>query len=105
MADGEKTWKIRKRKTARYSAEKRLLSESEHKRVVRIPLIVWLRPIVVEPHVVFVVVEVEHVRIAVGVGDSRDTPSRTPPAQNGARLYSIGDRKSRKRIAPSNSFL
>jgi len=45
-----------------------ILSETEDERVVRIPLVVWLRPVVVEIHAVVVVVEVEHVRIAVGIG-------------------------------------
>ena len=75
-------------------AEKSILSETEHDLVVRIPLVVRLGPVVVEPHAVIVVVEVEHVRIAVRVGDLRDTPSETLPAQNGAWLYSMCDQKS-----------
>jgi hypothetical protein len=86
--------RTRKRKTAQYSAEKRILSETEHDHIVGIPLIVRPCPVVVEVHTVIVVVEVEHVRIAVRVGLSRDTPSVTLPTQDSAGLNSVRDRKS-----------
>lgn len=45
-------------------AEKKTVSETEHKLVVRIPGVVGLRPIVVQPQTIVVAFEVEDVRVA-----------------------------------------
>ena len=68
MAVGGKTWRIQKRKTAACKvAEKKTVSETEHKLVVRIPRVVGFRPIVVEPQTVVIPIQVEDVRVAIGV--------------------------------------
>ena len=46
---------------------KKALSETENKLVLRIPLVVRLRPIVIEPQSIVIVFQVEHVRIATGI--------------------------------------
>ncbi|MEK9175709.1 MAG: hypothetical protein AAB795_03940 [Patescibacteria group bacterium] len=56
-----------KRKTALYKRGKKILSEAEHKLIVRIPLVRGLRPIVVEPQTIGITVEVENVRVTVTV--------------------------------------
>jgi hypothetical protein len=69
LAAGRRILLILKRKTATCKVtEKKTVSETEHELVVRIPLIVRLRPIVVEPQTVFVPFEVKDVRVAVLVG-------------------------------------
>ncbi|MEI6490796.1 MAG: four helix bundle protein [bacterium] len=71
----KKISRIPKRKTTTSEvAEKKAVSETEHELVVRIPLIVRPRPIVVEPQTVAIAFELEDVRVAVGVG-SCETPS------------------------------
>ena len=57
-----------KRKTATLSHGKKTVSETENELVVRIPLIVRFRPIVVQPQTVIIVFQLEDVGIAVGVG-------------------------------------
>lgn len=44
-----------------------MLSETEHKGVVRIPMIVRISPVVVQPETVLIVFDVEHLRIPVGI--------------------------------------
>ena len=45
-----------------------MFAETEHDLVVEIPLVVRIRPVGVEPRLAVVVpLEVEHVRVAVGV--------------------------------------
>ncbi len=82
MAAGNEIWKLtRKRKTAtRKAAEKIVLAETKNKLIVGIQLIVGIRPIVVEPQATVIVVQVENVRIAIGVGLC-DTPSLPLPTQ------------------------
>ena len=65
---GRKAWRIQKRKTATFEiAEKKTVSETEHKLVVRIPRVVGFRPIVVQPQTIVVAFEVEDVRVVIGV--------------------------------------
>jgi hypothetical protein len=65
---GRKIWRIQKRKTAvSKTAEKKIVSETEYKLVVRIPRVVGFSPIVVEPQTVVVPVQAEDVRVAIGV--------------------------------------
>lgn len=56
------------------------VAETEHDRVVEIPLVVRIRPIGVEPRLaVIVVLDVEHVRVAIGVGYVRGATRTTAP--------------------------
>ena len=65
---GRRAGKILKRKTTISKLwKKKTVSETERKLVGRIPLIVGLRPIVVEPQTVVVAFEVEDVRVAIAV--------------------------------------
>ncbi|OGI32467.1 MAG: hypothetical protein A2271_04510 [Candidatus Moranbacteria bacterium RIFOXYA12_FULL_35_19] len=51
------------------NAEKKILSEAKDNLIVSIPLVVRLRPIVIQPRLaVIVAIHIEHVRIAVRVG-------------------------------------
>lgn len=60
---------ILKRKTATCKVtEKKIVSETEYELIVRIPLIVGFRPIIVEPQTVVMMFEVKDVRVAVLVG-------------------------------------
>lgn len=66
---GRRIWGILKRKTAILEiTEKKRVSETEHELVVRIPLVVGFRPIVVQPQTVVVAFQLEDVRVAIGVG-------------------------------------
>ena len=66
---GEKVWIIPRRKTATYDGRgKGALVTTEEELIVEIPLIVRIRPIVVEPQPVLVAFELEDVRIAIRVG-------------------------------------
>jgi len=67
LAVGKKVWKILKRKTALSSAEKIILSKAEDKLVLRIPPVVRIGPIIVQPQTVFVAFQVKDVRIAARV--------------------------------------
>ncbi len=58
---------------------KKALSKTEHKLIVRIPPIVRLRPIVVEPRPILIAFNVEHLRIAVRV-ELHDVPPLPLPA-------------------------
>ena len=65
---GRKVWRILKRKTATFEiAEKKTVSKTEYKLVVRIPPVVGFRPVVVQPQTVVIAFEVEDIRVAVGV--------------------------------------
>ena len=64
----EKSGESKKEKPQPIRSRKEAVSEAEHELIVRIPLVVRLRPIVVQPQTVIVRFEVENVRIAVGVG-------------------------------------
>jgi hypothetical protein len=102
-----------KRKTATYknraSRKKKRVSETEYELVVRIPLVVGFRPIVVQPQPVVVAFQVEHVRVAVGVGFVRRAAQVT--ADLGADglpeivPYFIRDRESRSAPHQVFSFL
>jgi len=50
----------------------KIVATQEHPAVVAIPVVVGVVPIRIEPTVVVVVFDVEHVRIAVGIGIVRD---------------------------------
>jgi arsenate reductase-like glutaredoxin family protein len=78
LAAGKRIWITHQRKTATYKDRgKKTVSEAEHELVVRIPRVVGFRPIVVEPQAVLVAFQVEHVRVAIGVGLC-DAPSMPP---------------------------
>jgi hypothetical protein len=47
---------------------KKIRAEAEDEHVVRIPLIVGFRPIVVQPQTVGVAFHVENVRVAIAIG-------------------------------------
>ncbi len=47
---------------------KKTVSEAENELVVRIPLVVGFRPVIVEPRAVIVAFEVENFRVAVRIG-------------------------------------
>jgi hypothetical protein len=65
---GRRIWKTLKRKTAIFKiTEKKIVSETERKLVVRIPRVVGFRPIVVQPQTVVIAFEVEDVRVSIGV--------------------------------------
>ena len=86
------------RKTATCkAAERKTVSETEHELVVRIPLVVGFRPIVVQPQTVVVAFQLEDVRVAVGVCVVRrvinDTVHLVRMAQK-TGLYFICDRES-----------
>lgn len=72
---GEKIWKIRIEKTALCERGKKRLSEAKDNLVVRIPLVVRFRPVVVQPQTILIVFNVEHVRVAVRVSLMHDVPS------------------------------
>ncbi|MFZ2975498.1 MAG: hypothetical protein WA055_02595 [Candidatus Moraniibacteriota bacterium] len=79
------------------NAEKKILSEAKDNLIVSIPLVVRLRPIVIQPRLaVIVAVHIEHVRIAIRVGlcvaPSIPLPAQLPIGQ-GAVLYIIWDLK------------
>lgn len=68
-AAGKRALAIPPRKTATYEGHgKEARAETEEERVLGIPPVVRLRPVVVEPEAVLVALDVEHVRVAVGVG-------------------------------------
>ena len=56
-----------KEKPRRISAEKSILSKTEDKGIVEIPVIARIRPIAIEPQIVFVAFQLEDVRAAVPV--------------------------------------
>lgn len=65
---GEKVLIIRERKTAiNENAGKESVAETEHERIARIPPVVGVRPIVVQPETVVIGLQVEEVRVSVGV--------------------------------------
>lgn len=88
-------WTIPQSKTATGSRGKKTVSETEHERVVRIPLIIRFRPIVVQPQAIVVVFQLEDVRVALGVGFVRyaihDTAHLVRAAQE-IGLYFTRDR-------------
>ena len=58
------------------------LAETEHELVVRIPLVVGFRPIVVQPQTVVVAFQLEDVLVAVGVGVVRCNRSEISITKN-----------------------
>jgi len=62
---------------------KKTVSEAEDEPVVRIPLVVRFRPIVVQPRTVVVAIHVEDVRVAVGAEALR------PVIETGGRAFAI----------------
>ncbi len=46
-----------------------MLSKAENKLIVRIPPIVRISPIVIQPQTVFVALQVENVRVAIAVSN------------------------------------
>ena len=84
------------------------LAETEHELVVRIPLVVGFRPIVVQPQTVVVAFQLEDVRVAVRVGVVRhvirDTVHLVRVAQK-TGLYFIRDRESTDASYQVFSFL
>ena len=67
LGAGKTVLLILKRKTAPYSAEKKILSKNEDKLIIEIPLVLGIRPIVVQPQVIVIAFKLEHVRIAVTI--------------------------------------
>ena len=68
---GRKVWtKIRKTppKYAIFGGEKIIVSETEDKLILGIPLVVRLRPIVVQPQTINVSFQLEDIGIAIPVG-------------------------------------
>jgi hypothetical protein len=61
-----------------YWEEIRKIAETKHKLVIKIPVIVRVNIIAVEPPVITVAIELENVRIAIGVGNLCVHPSITP---------------------------
>ena len=58
--------------------EMKRVAETEHDLIVEVPLVVGVDPIGVEPpRAVVVALDVEHVRVAIGVGYVRDTSCTT----------------------------
>jgi len=47
---------------------KKTVSEAEDEPIVRIPLVVRFRPIIVQPRTIVVAIHVEDARVAIGVG-------------------------------------
>jgi|TARA_Y100000031_G_C8236231_1_gene393364 hypothetical protein len=64
---GKESFHLPKEKPRIVIAEKETLAGAEHELVVRIPLILGIGPIVVQPQVVAIAIELEDVRIAIGV--------------------------------------
>lgn len=87
----EKNGRSGKEKPHPVSAEKTILSETEQELVLGIPLLLWLRPIVLEPQTLVIAIQVEHAQIAIGVGmcgvPSKSLPPRTQA--HGCILYVI----------------
>ena len=50
------------------SAEKTILSETKDKLIVRIPVVVRFRPIVIQPQAITITFQIEDIRIAIRVG-------------------------------------
>ena len=58
---------------------KETVAETEHELVVKIPLVVRIRPIVVEPQAILVTFHIKDVRVTVGVSALCDMPSMPLP--------------------------
>jgi hypothetical protein len=111
LADGRRASKIWRRKTASYNiecGEKKRVSGTEHEVVVRIPPVVRLRVVRVEPRAIVIPIEVEHVRVTVAVSYvcsavcSTAVPIMSPW---GVQLYFMRDRKSPSTAHQVFSFL
>ena len=61
------THRIQKPHLIKRDAEKRTVSETEHKPIVRIPLIVRFRPIAIQPQLVIVTIQLEDMRVTISV--------------------------------------
>lgn len=62
--------RILQRKTAPCRRGKEALAETEEELVLKIPLIARLRPIVIEPQTILIALDLEDVRVPVGVGSA-----------------------------------
>lgn len=58
--------KMEKRKTVLNKHGKKILSTAENELVIMIPLILWIRPFVVQPDAIVVVIEFEDVLVTSG---------------------------------------
>jgi len=85
--------RIPKRKTALYSAERKILSQTENKLVLGIPLVRGLSDVVVQPQVVVITFHVEDARVAVRIGYVRHTIHATALLKE-VGLYFMCDQKS-----------
>ena len=93
LAAGKRVCKTRTRKTAIFSRGKENVAKTEDKLVVRIPPVVRLGPVVVEPQTVVIAFEVEDVRVAVPVCECAPCrPSHCPRKsdQVGKRFARVG---------------
>lgn len=81
---------------------KKALSEAEDHLVVEIPLIVGIRPVVVQPQAIRIVFNLEDIEVAIGIR-VYDAPSVPPSAGGG--LYMLRDRESSSAPHQVLSFL
>jgi len=93
LGAGEKVLRIPKRKTALYSAERRILSQTENKLVLGIPLVRGMSDVVVQPQVVVITFHVEDARVAVRISCVRHAIHATALLKE-VGLYFMCDRKS-----------
>ncbi|MEK7136797.1 MAG: hypothetical protein AAB853_00785 [Patescibacteria group bacterium] len=73
---------------------KEALAATEDDLIVEIPLVVWIRPVVVQPRAVLVALAVEDVRVAVGIGSVSRAIGFTARLENENRLNRTCDHQS-----------
>ena len=70
----------RKEKPRLIGAEKTILSETKDELVVRIPPVLGISPIVIQPQAIIIPIQVEHVQVAISVSYMYIVPSVALPA-------------------------
>jgi len=73
---------------------KEALAATENDLIVEIPLVVEIRPVVVQPRTVLIALAVEDVRVAVGIGLCVLCHLSHYPSKNENRLHRIRDLQS-----------
>lgn len=93
--DGKKVSTIQQRKTVTFRGHgKEALATTENDLIVEIPMVVGIRPVVVQPRTVLVALTVEDVRVTVGIGLRVLCHLYHCLPRNENRLHRICDHKS-----------